>query len=148
MVITHRDSFRDVIALQNRLNSLFSERNGAQKQNGASAEKPASFVPAVDIFENEQKIVLQLEAPGLKQEDFDIQLENDTLTVRGERKFSADIKEQDYRRIERRYGSFARSFSVPATVDQESVKAGYEAGVLTIELGKRPEAKAKQIKVN
>jgi len=146
MVITHRDSFRDVIALQNRLNALFSERSNGPKQGEKVVT--ASFVPAVDVFENEQKIVLQLEAPGLKQEDFDIQLENDTLTVRGERKFSAEIKEEDYRRIERRYGSFARSFSVPVTVDQESVKASYEAGVLTIELGKRPEAKAKQIKVN
>ncbi|GGG95837.1 Hsp20/alpha crystallin family protein [Silvibacterium dinghuense] len=146
MVITHRDSLRDVIALQNRLNALFSERaNG--KQND-TAEKPASFVPAVDIFENEQKIVLQLEAPGLKQEDFDIQLENDTLTVRGERKLSAEAKEEDFRRIERRYGSFARSFSIPVTVNQESVKASYDAGVLSIELGKRPEAKPKQIKVN
>ncbi|HEY1766325.1 MAG TPA: Hsp20/alpha crystallin family protein [Terracidiphilus sp.] len=107
----------------------------------------AAFVPPVDIYEDEHKIVLKLEVPGLKQEDLDIQLENNTLTVRGERKFEKEEKEENFHRIERRYGSFFRSFTVPTTVNTEGVKANYDSGVLRIELEKRAEAKPKQIKV-
>ena len=104
--------------------------------------------PPVDIYEDANHIVLKLEVPGMKLEDFDIQLENNALTVRGERRFEKETKEENYHRVERRYGSFARVFTLPNTLDQESVKAHYDAGVLTIELGKRAEAKSKQIKVS
>jgi HSP20 family protein len=145
MAITRWDPFRDVLALQNRMNSLFQEYNRTQGEGDALTT--ASFVPPVDIYEDEHKIVLKLEAPGMKESDLDIQLENNVLTVRGERKFEKDEKEENFHRIERRYGSFYRSFTVPNTVNAESVKANYEAGVLKLELEKRPEAKPKQIKV-
>jgi HSP20 family protein len=99
------------------------------------------------VYEDEHKIVLKLEVPGLKESDLDIQLENNVLTVKGERKFEKDEKEENFHRIERRYGSFYRSFAIPNTVNPDSVKASYEAGVLKVELDKRAEAKPKQIKV-
>jgi HSP20 family protein len=145
MAITRWDPFRDVVSLQNRLNSLFQDYN--RGQNEGDLVSTAAFVPPVDIYEDEHKIVLKLEVPGLKQEDLDIQLEDNTLTIRGERKFDKEEKEENFHRIERRYGSFFRSFTVPNTVNTEGVKASYEAGVLRIELEKRAEAKPKQIKV-
>jgi HSP20 family protein len=144
MAITRWDPFRDVLTLQNRLNSLFQDYRG---QNEGDMVSTAAFVPPVDIYEDEHKIVLKLEVPGLKQEDLDIQLENNTLTVRGERKFEKEEKEENFHRIERRYGSFFRSFTVPTTVNSEGVKASYDAGVLRVELEKKAEAKPKQIKV-
>jgi HSP20 family protein len=145
MAITRWDPFRDVLALQNRMNSLFQEYNRAQGEGDALTT--AAFVPPVDIYEDEHKIVLKLEVPGMQESDLDIQLENNVLTVKGERKFEKEEKEENFHRIERRYGSFYRSFTVPNTVNPEGVKASYEAGVLRLELEKRPEAKPKQIKV-
>lgn len=145
MAITRWDPFREVATLQNRLNSLFQDYN-----RGEGSEDPitaAAFVPPVDIYEDDHKIVLKLEVPGLKQEDLDIQLENNTLTVRGERKFEKEEKEENFHRIERRYGSFYRAFTIPNTVNPDSIKADYDAGVLRIQLEKRAEAKPKQIKV-
>ena len=146
MAITRWDPFRDVLTLQNRLNTLFQDFNRQQGDAGDSVTT-AAFVPPVDIYEDEHKIVLKLEVPGLKQEDLDIQVENNVLTVKGERKFEKEEKEENFHRIERRYGSFFRSFTVPNTVNTENVKASYDAGVLRIELEKRAEAKPKQIKV-
>ena len=91
--------------------------------------------------------MLKLEVPGIKQEDLDVQLENNTLTVRGERKFEKEEKKENFHRIERRYGTFFRSFTLPTTVDSENVKAQYDSGVLKLELNKRAEAKPKQIKI-
>ena len=145
MAITRWDPFRDMFALQNRVNSLFQEFNRGQGET--DAVPAAAFVPAVDVYEDEHKIVLKIEVPGMKQEDIDIRLENQTLTVRGERKFEKEEKEENFHRIEHRYGSFYRAFTVPGTVNTESVKADYEAGVLRIQLEKRAEAKPKQIKV-
>ena len=143
MAITRWDPFRDVLALQNRMNSLFQEYGRGE----GDALTTAAFVPPVDIYEDEHKIVLKLEVPGMKESDLDIQLENNVLTVKGERKFEKEEKEENFHRIERRYGSFYRSFTVPNTLNPESVKASYDAGVLRIELEKRAEAKPKQIKV-
>ena len=131
------------LSLQRRLNSIFEEA-GRSVAGQLAAD---SFVPPVDIFEDAQKIVLKLEVPGVKQEDLDIKLENKMLQVSGERKFEAETAEQNYHRVERRYGSFMRSFSLPQTVDTDKVQASYDAGVLTIELAKRAEAKPKQIKI-
>jgi HSP20 family protein len=145
MAITRWDRLHDVLTLQSRMNSLLQEFGRGQSENGA--QTTAGFVPPVDIYEDEHRIVLKIEAPGLTEKDLDIQLENRVLTVKGERKFEKEEKEENFHRIERRYGSFYRSFTVPTTVDAESVKAGYDAGVLRIELAKRAEAKPKQIKV-
>ncbi len=144
MTIQRWDPFREMYTLQNRLSSLLEDANRGSDELTTTG----SFVPPVDIFENANQIVLKLEVPGIQQEDLKIQLENNTLTVRGERKFEAETKEKSYHRVERRYGSFARSFTLPNTVDPEKVQAHYDAGVLSIELAKRAEAKPKQIQVN
>ena len=144
MAITRWDPFRDVVALQNRMNSLFQDYT---RREGEADSMAAAFAPPVDIYEDTHKIVLNLEAPGMKQEAFDIQVENNTLTVRGERKFEAEQKEENYHRVERRYGTFYRAFTLPQTVNTDQVQASYDAGILRIELAKRAEARPKQIKV-
>jgi HSP20 family protein len=145
MAITRWDPFREVLAMQNRLNSLFQDYG--RGQDSGEALSAASFAPPVDIYEDEQKLVLKLEVPGVRQEDLDIQVENRTLTVRGERKFDSEEKQENFHRVEHRYGTFARSFTLPNTVDPENVKANYDAGVLTLELPKKPEAKPRQIRI-
>ncbi len=147
MAITRWDPFRDMLALQNRMNSLFQEFGRSQGEGGDVMMTTSAFVPPVDIYEDEHKVVLKLEVPGMKENELDIQLENNLLTIRGERKFEKEEKEENFHRIERRYGSFYRSFTVPNTVNPDSVKASYDAGVLRLELEKRAEAKPKQIKV-
>lgn len=144
MAITRWTPFQEMYTLQNRLNSLLQDFN----RNDDEALASSSFVPPVDIYEDSNHVVLKLEVPGMKLNEFNIQMENQTLTVRGERKFEKETKEENYHRVERRYGSFARVFSLPNTVDPEGVKAHYDAGLLTIELGKRAEAKPKQIQVS
>jgi HSP20 family protein len=144
MAITRWDPFREVVALQNRMNSLFGNMNGENE----SPLTTASFVPAVDVYEDDKKVVLKLEVPGIEEKDLDIRVENHTLTVKGERKFEKEEKEENFHRIERRYGSFYRAFTLPSTVDTEAVDAKYENGVLKLELKKKPEAQPKQIKVN
>jgi HSP20 family protein len=144
MAITRWDPFREVAVLQNRLNSLFGNLNNENE----SALTTASFVPAVDVYEDEKKVVLKLEVPGIAEKDLDVSVENNVLTVKGERKFSAEEKEENFHRIERRYGSFYRAFTLPSTVDTETIDAKYDAGVLRLELKKKPEAQPKQIKVS
>ena len=146
MTVTRWETYRDVVALQNRMNSIFqdfSRNNGENEQITA-----AGFVPPVDIYEDEHKLVLKLEIPGMRQEDLDVRMENTTLSIKGERSFQSEGKEENFHRVERRYGSFYRAFTVPNTIDQESIKADYDAGVLRLELQKRPETKPKQIKVS
>jgi len=145
MVITRWDPFRELNTLQNRVNSLFQDYG---RSNQEELTTSGSFVPAVDVYDDEHKVILKLEVPGVKQEDLDVQVENQTLTVRGQRTFEKEEKEENFQRIERRYGSFSRSFTLPNTIDTQSVKADYENGILKIELAKREEAKPKQIKVN
>jgi HSP20 family protein len=143
MAITRWDPFREVVSLQNRVNSLFRNLN-----EGDLPLTTASFVPAVDIYEDADKLVLKLEVPGIEQKDLDVRIEDNTLTVKGERKFEAEEKEQNFHRIERSYGSFFRAFTLPSTVETDKVQANYNAGVLKLELKKKPEAQPKQIKIN
>jgi len=143
MAIARWDPFREVQTLQNRVNSLFRDMNGDNDPLAA-----ASFVPPVDIYEDDKKVILKLEVPGIEEKDLDVRMENHTLTVKGERRFEAEEKEQNFHRIERRYGSFFRAFTLPSTVDNENIKASYHNGVLKLELAKKPEAQPKQIKVN
>jgi HSP20 family protein len=143
MAITRWDPFREVQSLQSRVNSLFRDLNGDNDPLAA-----ASFVPPVDIYEDDKKVIIKLEAPGIEEKDLDVRMENHTLTVKGERKFEAEEKEQNFHRIELRYGSFFRAFTLPSTVDNENIKANYHNGVLKLELSKKPEAQPKQIKVN
>jgi HSP20 family protein len=107
-----------------------------------------SWAPAVDIYENEHELVVKADLPDVKPEELDIRVENNILTIRGERKFEKKVDEKNYLRVERSYGSFARSFSLATTVNSEAIKAHYNDGVLTLTIPKREEAKPKQIKVN
>src|SRR5512143_2638451 len=144
-LITRWDPFREMSSLQDRMNRLFGDQLGAMTHDEALT---GAFVPPVDVYEDENSIQVRLEVPGIDEKDIDVCLENNVLTIRGERKFEKDEKEENFHRVERRYGSFTRSFTLPATVHAEDVQADYEKGVLKIRLAKRAEAKPKQIKVN
>jgi len=131
--------------LQSRLNRLFEEQVAGGREGSLTA---GAFVPPVDIYEDEHGIQLKLEVPGIEEKDLDVKVENNVLTVSGERKIEKEEKEENFRRVERRYGSFVRSFTLPSTVNTEDIAADYSNGVLKVTLGKRAEAKPKQIKVN
>jgi HSP20 family protein len=146
MAIVRWDPFREVVSLQSRLNSLFQDYSRGQSSED-EVLSAASFAPPVDIYEDDQKLTLKLEVPGVKQDDIDIQVEGRTLTVRGERKFDSEEKQENFHRVEHRYGTFARSFTLPNSVDAENVKATYDSGVLQLEFPKKAEAKPRQIKI-
>ena len=143
------DPFRDLAGLQSRIDRLFEDTLGRGRGLWGVGEtlEGTTWAPAVDIVETDNEIVLKADLPGIDPKDVDIQVHDGTLTLRGERKFESDVKEDDCRRIERVYGSFVRSFSLPQTVDSEHVSANYRNGVLELKLPKRLEAKPKQIKV-
>ena len=143
-VLTRWEPFREFSTLQDRMNRLFRDSFGDREE----ALTTSTFAPAVDVYEDEHNITLKVEVPGIEEKDIDVRIENNTLTVHGERKFEKEEKEENYRRVERQYGSFTRSFTLPNTVDAEKVSANYEKGVLNIKLAKKAEAKPKQIKVN
>lgn len=143
MTITRWYPIREVAALQNRVNSLLQDIAGTDSETVTAA----SFVPAVDVYEDAEKVVLKLEIPGVREEDVDIRVENQTLSVRGERKFDSEEKQENFHRIERHYGSFFRSFSLPNTVDTDAVAATYNAGILRLELKKKASAQPKQIRI-
>jgi HSP20 family protein len=130
----------------NLMNRLFREPYSPEVPEEALTT--TSFAPPVDIYEDEHTITLKLEVPGIDEKDIDVQIENNTLTVHGERKIKKEEKEENYRRVERQYGSFTRSFTLPSSVDLGQVSARYDQGVLNISLAKKAEAKPKQIKVN
>ncbi len=141
--LTRWDPFRELASLQDRMNRLFQEQYGGRDEELTTS----AFAPPVDIYEDEHNLTLKLEVPGIDEKDIDIRLENNTLTVRGERKLEKEEKEENFHRVERRYGSFVRAFTLPNTVDAESAKASYDKGVLKITLAKKAEAKPKQIKI-
>src|SRR4029077_14295890 len=148
-LLTRWEPFREFSTMQdrmNRMNRLFQESYSPEGPEDALTT--TSFAPPVDIYEDEHSIMLKLEAPGIDEKDIDVRLENNTLTVHGERKIEKEEKEENYRRVERQYGSFTRTFTLPTTVDSEKVSATYDKGVLKIALPKKAEAKPKQIKVN
>jgi HSP20 family protein len=143
-LLTRWDPFRDFSVLQDRMNRLFQEYT----PTGEEQLSTTNFVPPVDVYEDEHHVTLKAELPGVDPKNVDIRVENNVLTVRGERKFEKEEKEENFHRIERRYGSFMRSFTLPNTVNPDSVKADYENGLLKIQFEKRAEAKPKQIQVN
>ncbi len=145
-LLTRWDPFRELVEMQNRMDRLFRDYSGSQE--GQEFLTTGSFIPPVDIYEDEHNVTVKMEVPGIEEKDLDIRVENNMLTVRGERKFEKDEKEENFHRIERRYGTFTRSFALPNTVDTEHVQANYENGILRIQLAKKAEAKPKQIKVN
>jgi HSP20 family protein len=136
--------FRGASALQDQINRLFND-----VFEGPSSESSlTTWAPAVDIFETEHELVVKADLPDVDAKDLDIRVENNVLTIRGERKFEKKVSEENYLRVERAYGAFARSFSLASTVNSENIKADYQNGVLTLTIPKREEAKPKQIKVN
>ena len=145
-VLTRWEPIRELASLQERMNRLFN--NELSPVTSQESLASGSFVPPVDVYEDEQGIRLKMEVPGIEEKDIDIRLENNLLTVRGQRKLEKETKEENYHRIERSYGSFTRSFTLPNTVNPEEVKAGYSKGVLSSSLGKKADARPKQSKVN
>ena len=144
-VLTRWAPFREFSTLQDRMNRLFRETQGNTQDESLTS---SSFAPAVDVYEDEHNVTLKIEVPGIDEKDIDVRIENNTLTVHGERKIEKEEKEENYRRVERQYGSFTRTFNLPPTVDAEKVQADYDKGVLQITLPKKAEAKPKQVKVN
>ena len=145
-ILTRWDPFRELSTIQERMNRLL--RGSYSPEGPEEALTTTSFAPPVDIYEDEHCITLKMEVPGIDEKDIDVRLENNTLTVHGERKIEKEEKEENFRRVERQYGNFTRSFTVPNSVNPEQVSADYEKGVLKIKLAKKAEAKPKQIKVN
>jgi len=145
-LLTRWDPLRDLATMQNRINRFV--RESYSPEGPEEALTTTSFAPPVDIYEDEHTIAVKMEIPGIDEKDIDVRIEGNTLTVHGERKIEKEEKEENFRRIERQYGSFTRSFTLPSSVDVGQVSANYDKGVLKISLAKKAEAKPKQIKVN
>ena len=148
-VLTRWEPFHEFATLQDGINSVFRQSYAVPYRDHDRDESltTSSFAPAVDVYEDEHTVTLKIEVPGIDEKDIDVHVENNTLTVHGERKIEKEEKEENYRRVERQYGSFTRTFTLPPTVDTENVAAVYDKGVLKIALPKKAEAKPKQIKV-
>lgn len=144
MSMTRFDPFRDLAVLQDRMNRMF---NDSVRTREDDLMNRGTWMPAVDIYEVEGSLVLKAELPDMRREDIDVSVENNTLTIRGERKLDNEIKQENFHRIERAYGSFVRNFSLPATVDAMKIGADYKNGVLTVKLPLREEAKPRTINV-
>ena len=147
MAIVRWDPFRDLMSIQERMNRLFDQTLARTRpeEEGIAA---STWVPSVDIYETSDRVVMKAELPGLTREDIEINVRDNTLSLRGERKFEKDVKEENYLRIERAYGSFQRSFTLPATIQQDKIKAVFKDGVLEVTLPKAEEARPKQIKID
>jgi HSP20 family protein len=133
-------------ALQERMNRLFSDVRAQAPVRGEEIVQGA-WIPAVDIFETNEGIVLKAELPGITAQNISVEVKDNTLTLKGEKKFEKEVKEENYHRVERSYGSFQRAFTLPGTIHQEKVKAKFKDGILEITLPKVEEAKPKQVKV-
>jgi len=147
MALARWDPFRDLVNLQERMNRLFEDSMARSKMTDEEMAM-GSWTPSVDIFETPERVVLRADLPGIEQSDIDVRIENNTLTLRGERKFQKETTEEDYHRIERSYGAFSRTFQLPGTIDQEQISAQHKDGVLEIVLPKREESRATTIKVD
>ena len=142
--LTRWEPFRGATNLQDQINRVF---NDVLERTGEESSLTA-WAPAVDIYETEQELVVKADLPEVDPKDLDIRVENNILTIRGERKFEKKVNEDNYLRVERSYGTFSRSFTLANTVNSEAIKADYQNGVLTLSIPKREEAKPKLIKVN
>lgn len=144
MGIVKYTPFRDLQTMQDQMNRLLDM---AWNRNIGEEIREGVWQPAVDIYEDEDSVVIQAEVPDIDQKDIEVKIEDNTLTLRGERKHNREVKKENYHRVERYYGQFQRSFALPHTIDQEKVRANCDKGVLTITLPKREETKPKQINV-
>ncbi|MBI4735858.1 MAG: Hsp20/alpha crystallin family protein [candidate division NC10 bacterium] len=145
MAVVKWDPFRDLLSIQDRMNKLFEQTlSRSRVEEGIAA---STWAPAVDIYETPETIVMKAELPGLTREDIEIQIRDNTLTLKGERRFAKDVQEENYLRIERAYGAFQRSFTLPATVQQENIRAVFRDGVLELTLPKAEGPKPKKIAI-
>ena len=146
MAMVRFDPFRDLAVLQERMNRLFNDTYGPRREDDLMSR--GTWTPAVDIYEVNSELVLKAELPDMRREDIDVSVENSTLTIRGERKLDNEVKQENFHRIERAYGNFVRSFSLPNTVDPAKISAEYKNGVLTVKLPVREEAKPRSISID
>jgi len=142
--------FQELNSFQKQMNRMFDNFFGRTTSLMPLEENLSDweFGPPVDIYEDDQKLTFKVEVPGIDEKDIKVEVENNILTVHGERKLEKDIKEENFRRMERHYGAFSRSFTLPSTVDPERIEANYTHGVLAVQMPKRAGARPKQIKVN
>ena len=146
MAIIRWDPFRDMVTLRERMNKLFEDMAASRGEEKDLAT--SSWAPAVDIYETGHELVVKADLPDVAEKDIDVRVENNTLTIHGERKFEKSVNEENYLRVERSYGTFMRSFSLPNTIQTEGIHAEYKSGVLTVHMPKREESKPKQVKIN
>ena len=145
MAIIRWDPFRDLMTLREKMNRLFEDAFAARGEEKELVS--GTWTPSVDIYETENSLILTAEVPGLDEKDVEIKIEDNTLTLQGERKFEKETKEENYHRIERAYGSFYRSFTLPNYIDQDKIKAEHENGILKITMPKKVELKPRKVKI-
>jgi len=146
MAIVRWDPFKDFMTLRDRMNKMFEDMVALSKGEEKDMMS-SSWIPSVDIYETENEVVLSAEVPGINEKEIELKVEDDNLTIKGERKFEKETKEENYHRIERSYGSFFRSFSLPGYVDQDKIEAEYDNGVLKIHMPKKPELKPRKVRI-
>lgn len=147
VAIVRWDPFRDLMTIQDRMNRLFDQTLSKTRADDDEGLTASTWSPAVDIYETADSIVLKAELPGLSRENIDIQVRDNTLTLKGERKFEREVKDENYLRIERSYGAFQRAFNLPSVIQQDKIKAVFKEGVLEVTMPKAEEAKPKQVKI-
>jgi len=149
MAIVRWEPFRDLVGIQDRMNRIFDEAFRGAGRSGAEEDWAlgGNWAPPVDIYEHEGNLVLKAELPGIDPKQVDVRVENNVLTLQGERRFESEVKREHYHRVERAYGSFSRSFTLPNVVDTANIKAEFKDGLLRVTLPKREEAKPKQIQI-
>jgi HSP20 family protein len=146
-IVRWLDPFRDLSSIQERMNQIFEDAL-ARSRGREEGLRTGMWTPAVDIYEKNDSVVVKAELPGVERDQISVEVKDGILSLRGERKFEKEVKEESYHRIERAYGSFQRSFSLPVSVDQEKVTASFKNGVLEVTLPKKEQAKPKQIQVD
>jgi len=146
MAIIRWDPFRDLMTLRERMNRLFEDAFSSARGEERDIIS-SSWAPAVDIYEDENQLVVTAEVPGIDEKDIEIKVEDSTLSIQGERKMEKETKEENYHRIERAYGSFYRSFTLPNYIDQDKIQAEHQNGILKITLPKKPELKPRKVKI-
>ena len=145
MAIIRWDPFRDMMTLREKMNRLFED--AAASRGDERDMISGCWSPSVDIYEKDNELILSAEIPGVEEKDVEISIEDNVLTLKGERKFEHETNEENYHRIERAYGTFVRSFTLPQYVDQENIKAAHENGLLKIHMPKKPELKPRKVKI-
>ncbi|MFQ5846876.1 MAG: Hsp20/alpha crystallin family protein [Candidatus Methylomirabilales bacterium] len=146
MAIVRWDPFQDLVSLQDRMNRFF-EQTMARSRGDREGVVAGTWAPAVDIYETADSVVLKAELPGLTKDDIDMQVRDNILTLKGERRLEKEVKEENYLRVERAYGNFQRAFTIPAAVQADKIRAVFKDGILEVNIPKAEEAKPKQIKI-